>query len=127
MAKRATPPCKCGFLGHYSGRCHCTPDQVAQYRSKISGPLLDRIDLQIEVPALPESDLFSRADGESSRVVRDRVIRASEIQLRRQGKPNARLQHNELARAATLTSHARHTLSKRQRDSAFPRARTIAC
>ncbi|MCM2327810.1 MAG: ATP-binding protein, partial [Lysobacter sp.] len=47
--KKATPPCPCGYLGHYSGRCACSPDRIAGYRSRISGPLLDRIDLQVEV------------------------------------------------------------------------------
>jgi magnesium chelatase family protein len=53
----AMNPCPCGYLGHYSNRCRCTPDQVARYRSRISGPLLDRIDLQIEVPAMQEDEL----------------------------------------------------------------------
>src|ERR1035437_470405 len=55
--KRATRPCACGFLGHYNGRCRCTPDQVLHYRRRISGPLLDRIDIQIEVPSVPPEDL----------------------------------------------------------------------
>ena len=68
--KKATRLCSCGFLGHYSGRCHCTPDQVSRYRRKISGPLLDRIDLHIEVPALPPEDLSRKPTGESSEVAR---------------------------------------------------------
>src|SRR5674476_1665511 len=54
--KRAMRSCPCGYLGHFNGKCRCTPDQVSRYRSKISGPLLDRIDLHIEVPALPEDE-----------------------------------------------------------------------
>ena len=63
-------PCPCGYLGHFSGKCRCTPDQVARYRGKISGPLLDRIDIQIEVPAPPEEDLMRQAQGESSETIR---------------------------------------------------------
>ncbi len=81
-------PCPCGFLGHPNGKCRCTPDQVALYRAKISGPLLDRIDLQIEVPALPEADLTSQSGGEASHMIRARVEAARERQLNRQGKPN---------------------------------------
>ena len=62
----ALNPCPCGYLGHYSGRCRCTPDQVARYRSRISGPLLDRIDLHIEVPAVPFRDLSASRPGTSS-------------------------------------------------------------
>ncbi|HUF20719.1 MAG TPA: YifB family Mg chelatase-like AAA ATPase [Burkholderiales bacterium] len=87
----AMNPCPCGYLGHYSGRCHCTPDQVARYRRRISGPLMDRIDLQIEVPAVPDADLVSRQAGESSLAIRERVRLARERQQRRQGKPNAQL------------------------------------
>ena len=60
----AMNPCPCGFLGHYSGKCHCTPDQVTRYRRRISGPLMDRIDLHIEVPAVPEQEIASRQSGE---------------------------------------------------------------
>jgi magnesium chelatase family protein len=81
-------PCPCGFLGHPNGKCRCTPDQVSRYRGKISGPLLDRIDLQIEVPALPEAELTARTSGETNLAIRNRVVTARERQMRRQGKTN---------------------------------------
>lgn len=84
----AMNPCPCGFLGHPNGKCRCTPDQVARYRAKISGPLLDRIDLQIEVPALPEDELTARVGGEVNLAIRKRVETARERQLKRQGKTN---------------------------------------
>jgi magnesium chelatase family protein len=92
----AMNPCPCGFLGHDNGRCRCTPDQVARYRGKISGPLLDRVDLQIEVPSVPQDDLTRGERGESSTAIRARVIAASERQQQRQGKPNARLGTREI-------------------------------
>jgi magnesium chelatase family protein len=92
----AMNPCPCGFLGHYSGRCHCTPDQIMRYRNRISGPLLDRIDLHIEVPAVPEKDLGSRQSGEPSAVIRERVTAARARQIARQGKPNSHLSVNEI-------------------------------
>jgi len=92
----AMNPCPCGYLGHASGRCRCTPEQVARYRGRLSGPLLDRIDLHIEVPALPESDLTQVGAGEGSAAVRHRVIFARNRQLDRQGRPNALLQGNDL-------------------------------
>jgi magnesium chelatase family protein len=84
----AMNPCPCGYLGHPNGKCRCTPDQVARYRSRISGPLLDRIDLQIEVPALPQEDMTRQAQGDSSATVRERVTAARERALARQQKPN---------------------------------------
>ena len=92
----AMNPCPCGYLGHYSGRCRCTPDQVQRYRGKISGPLLDRIDVQIEVPSLPEQELLSTKPGESSRTVQKRVDLARQRQLDRQGKNNALLSGRDL-------------------------------
>jgi magnesium chelatase family protein len=92
----AMNPCPCGYLGHANGRCRCTPDQVARYRGKISGPLLDRIDMQIEVPALSESELTSAADGESSAAIQARVVNARQIQLSRQGLHNALLSPQEI-------------------------------
>jgi magnesium chelatase family protein len=97
----AMNPCPCGYLGHYNGKCRCTPDQVARYRSRISGPLLDRIDLHLEVPAVPQEDLSRRADGEASTAIRERVSAARERQLARQGKPNARLAPREIDRHCT--------------------------
>ncbi len=98
----AMNPCPCGFLGHPSGRCRCTPEQVARYRGRISGPLLDRIDLHIEVPALPEGELTAAAAGEDSATVRQRVTVARERQLARQGKPNAQLAGKEIDRHCGL-------------------------
>jgi magnesium chelatase family protein len=87
----AMNPCPCGYLGQSSARCRCTPDQVARYRARLSGPLLDRIDLSVEVPALGEDELMAPAAGESSAAVRARVIAAQARQTARQGKANARL------------------------------------
>ncbi len=87
----AMNPCPCGFLGHYTNKCRCSPDQIARYRGKISGPLLDRIDLQIEVPAVPQLSLVKSPHGESSDVIRERVEAAFQRQLKRQQKPNAKL------------------------------------
>ena len=92
----AMNPCPCGYLGHFNAKCRCTPDQVARYRGKISGPLIDRIDLQIEVPAVAEQDLVRTAGGESSAVVRARVAAAAQRQRARQGKPNAKLSTREI-------------------------------
>ena len=72
----AMNPCPCGYLGHPTGKCRCSPDQIARYRSRISGPLLDRIDLQIEVPSLPVDALPPRPGraAEASAAVRGRVV-----------------------------------------------------
>jgi magnesium chelatase family protein len=92
----AMNPCPCGYLGDASGRCRCTPEQVARYRGRLSGPLLDRIDLHIEVPRLPECDLLDAVPGEASAKVRERVIAARARQLDRQGKSNADLGTREI-------------------------------
>ena len=92
----AMNPCPCGYLGHYTGRCRCTPDQVLRYRRKISGPLLDRIDLQIEVPAVDPDDLSHGPSGATSGQVRERVAQARVRMLARQGKENARLAPREI-------------------------------
>jgi magnesium chelatase family protein len=117
----AMNPCPCGWLGHGSGRCRCSPDRVAQYRARVSGALLDRIDLAIEVPAVDaqvlalaprrasagegqagDTDVHARPDAppatcSSQELVRDRVAQARDIQLVRQGKTNARLLPPEVA------------------------------
>lgn len=94
--RKATRPCHCGFHGHYNGKCRCTPDQIARYRNKISGPLLDRIDIQIEVPAVPQDDLLNKTEGETSSVLQARVEIARQRQLARQDKPNAQLSVTEI-------------------------------
>ncbi|MBI5923000.1 MAG: ATP-binding protein [Betaproteobacteria bacterium] len=94
----AMNPCPCGWLGHANGKCRCSPDQVAKYRGKLSGPLLDRIDLMIEVPSLSDAELQARGDGEPSARARERVCDARAIQLARQGKANALLTPAEVDR-----------------------------
>jgi magnesium chelatase family protein len=89
-------PCPCGYLGHYNNKCRCTPDQVTRYKAKISGPLLDRIDLHIEVSALKEDELTNANAAESSDAVRARVEQARKIQLKRQGKANFMLGTSEI-------------------------------
>ena len=91
----AMNPCPCGHAGE--PRCRCTPDQISRYRAKLSGPLLDRIDIAIDVPALGDGDLAGAA-GEASSAVRERTTRARETQLARQGKPNAELAPDEIDR-----------------------------
>ncbi|MGA7596090.1 MAG: YifB family Mg chelatase-like AAA ATPase [Gallionella sp.] len=92
----AMNPCPCGYLGHFNGKCRCTPDQISRYRNKISGPLLDRIDIQIEVPALPQDDLINKSEGETSSVIQARVEIARQRQLARQDKANAQLSVSEI-------------------------------
>ncbi len=89
----AMNPCPCGYQGDAGGRCRCTPDQIQRYRSKISGPILDRIDMHIEVPPLPKDMLYGerRDDCDSSATIRQRVELARDIQLTRQGKANHQL------------------------------------
>ena len=99
----AMNPCPCGYAGDRSGRCRCTPDQIHRYRDRLSGPLLDRIDLHLTVPALPVRDLLTELPGgESSASVRERVSAARLLQLQRTGKPNRDLTPRELQRHAAL-------------------------
>lgn len=97
----AMNPCPCGHAGSPLRACRCTPDLVARYQSRLSGPLLDRLDLQVEVPALPPASLAQAPDGECSEVVAARVTRARERQFARQGRLNGELS------AAALDEHAR--------------------
>lgn len=131
----AMNPCPCGYLGHHNNKCRCTPDQVARYRGKISGPLLDRIDLQIEVPALQESELSAAATGDGSIQIRERVERAREMQVSRQGLPNAQLgpadvdlycTPDEAGAALLKQAIARLDLSARAYHRILKVARTIA-
>ena len=108
----AMNPCPCGHLGDPSGRCRCTPDQVARYRGKVSGPLLDRIDLKIEVPRPRESEMTSNAASEPSSMIRERVRVARERQLMRQGRPNAWLTARETALHCEVEHEAERLLKQ---------------
>ncbi len=132
----AMNPCLCGYLGHPNGKCHCTPDQVARYRARISGPLLDRIDMQIEVPVVPQQELMNQQTaGEKSSVIRQRVEKSHQLQLGRQGKTNSRLSVKEIDQhcaldttSETLLKNAisRLNLSARAYHRILKVARTIA-
>ena len=76
-------PCPCGYQTDPRRECRCTPTQIERYRSKISGPLLDRIDIHIEVPAVGYEELASMENGESSSVIRTRVLHARNLQQTR--------------------------------------------
>jgi len=108
----AMNPCPCGHLGDPSGRCRCTPDQVARYRARVSGPLLDRIDLKIEVPRPLDAEMTDGAEGEPSSAVRERVQAARERQHARQGKPNAWLSARETVRCCRLDRQAEALLKQ---------------
>ena len=102
----AMNPCKCGWYGHPSGRCRCNPADVRKYLGKLSGPLLDRIDLYAEVPALEFENLSDRSPGESSAAIRARVVQARAIQSRRYGPDgpacNAAMGQEELSKYCAL-------------------------
>ena len=89
-------PCPCGYLGDVMRTCRCTPDGIARYQGKISGPLADRIDMQIQVAALKTDELLSGKPGESSADIARRVASARERQLLRQHKSNALLTVQEI-------------------------------
>lgn len=97
----AMNPCPCGFLGDPHGRCRCTSEQIQRYRSRVSGPLLDRIDLQVEVPRLEYRELQGPG-GEPSARVRLRVAAARTRQLERAGRVNALLDNRALERVCRL-------------------------
>ena len=111
----AMNPCPCGWLGDASGRCRCAPDQVARYRGRVSGPLLDRLDLAIDVPSVSAEALASMPTGppaESSADVRERVIAAQALQRERQGKANARLTAQEVAAHCHADADAEKLLAR---------------
>jgi magnesium chelatase family protein len=108
----AMNPCPCGNLGHTSKACGCSADAVKRYRSRISGPLLDRIDMQVGVPAVEARDLDHMAHGEPSSEVRERVVLARERQLARQGAPNDALEGEAMEAACNPTPGARGLLSE---------------
>ena len=131
----AMNPCPCGYRGAPQRACRCTPDQVARYQAKLSGPLLDRIDLHVEVPALAPQELLSAPAGESTAAIRARVAQARQRATERQGQPNQALQgqaidaHVLLEPAAAQflqTAAARLGWSARATHRALKVARTIA-
>jgi magnesium chelatase family protein len=107
----AMNPCPCGYLGDPSGRCHCNIDQIERYRRKISGPLLDRIDIHIEVPRVAYNELEG-APGEASTAVRTRVAEAQGRQLRRVNTLNSRLTNREIEACCTLRTADRLLLQQ---------------
>ncbi len=107
----AMNPCPCGWRGS-ARACRCTPEQVARYQGKLSGPLLDRIDLHVEVPALAPAELLDAPAGEATAPVQARCNTARERALRRQGKGNHALQGEELDRHALLSTAAGDFLRK---------------
>lgn len=139
----AMNPCPCGYAGDARGRCHCTAEQILRYRNRLSGPLIDRIDIHIELAALPVEHLMRDAsairdrcaDAESTAAVATRVAAARSLQLQRQGKLNARLTQTEVAgvcalgkdsRALLATAIARLGLSARAYHRVLKIARTCA-
>lgn len=140
MLAAAMNPCPCGFAGDRSHRCACPPPAVERYMGRVSGPLLDRIDIQIEVPSVSPSDLAARQPGEPSAQIRERVTRARELQTERfaglEGVfANAHMGPRELrslcrtapaAEGLLQTAMARLNLSARAYHRILKIARTIA-
>jgi magnesium chelatase family protein len=131
----AMNPCPCGFLGARQPACRCSPDQVARYQGKLSGPLIDRIDLHIEVPALPAAELLHAPPGESTDAIRARCALGRQRAIARQGSTNQALHgqdidthiHLDPAAAQFLhTAAARLGWSARGIHRALKVARTIA-
>lgn len=135
----AMNPCPCGYLGDSKHRCRCSPADVTRYRKKISGPLLDRFDIIIEVPPVAPASLLSKPDGESSASIRARVVAARERQLKRYAETgtvcNARLSSKKLRQCCPLTAAQQQLLlaaveqlglSARAFDRILRVARTIA-
>lgn len=131
----AMNPCPCGYLGDPAGRCRCSADQVQRYQGQISGPLLDRIDLHVEVPAMPAELLQQAATGETSAQVQARVLAARQRQQDRQGCSNADLEGEMRDRVCALSDEdqawfksavQRLQLSARGYHRVLKLARTIA-
>ncbi len=131
----AMNPCPCGYLGHYNQRCHCQAAQIQRYKGRLSGPLLDRIDLYVDVPALKPDELMQAQASEASACILQRVEIARQRQYQRQGKANAALgaleipQHCPLqssGEALLLAAVHKFSLSARAYHRILKVARTIA-
>lgn len=110
----AMNPCPCGHAGSPAQECRCTSEQIQRYLAKLSGPFMDRVDMHVEVPALP-ADVLLQANQqplETSQIVRERVLVARELQYQRQGKPNAELTAQELKEICLLHPDAKLLLQK---------------
>jgi magnesium chelatase family protein len=110
----AMNPCPCGYLGDASGRCHCTSEQVMRYRARVSGPLLDRIDMHLEVPRISHEVLRkgSPAGEESSETIRARVVAARNTALARSGKANSALTAKEVKQLCVLSDQSHQILEQ---------------
>ncbi|MCC6596367.1 MAG: YifB family Mg chelatase-like AAA ATPase [Rhodanobacteraceae bacterium] len=108
----AMNPCPCGYAGDPDGRCRCSSDAIARYRGRISGPLLDRIDLKLDMPRAPQAQLRVAARGEDSAAVRARVGAARALQLARAGVPNARLGNRLVERDCALDAAGQALLDR---------------
>jgi magnesium chelatase family protein len=131
----AMNPCPCGWLGSAHKNCRCTPDQVSRYQGKLSGPLLDRIDLHVDVPPVAAELLLHAPPGEPTEAIRARCVAAREQATRRQGKDNQSLQGKEIDLHAGLgdaaakflkLAAARFGWSARSTHRVLKVARTIA-
>ncbi len=110
----AMNPCPCGYLGDASGRCHCSEERVRAYRARLSGPLLDRIDMHVEVPPVPRALLLAPtpAKGETSAQVQTRVRAARERALARSGRPNHALAAKQVEAVCALGADSRRLLEQ---------------
>jgi magnesium chelatase family protein len=112
MLVAALNPCPCGHFGNSLRTCTCSQSAINAYRAKLSGPLLDRIDMHVEVPALTYRELTAKAAGESTSAVRTRVEETRRRQYQRGPRPNARLSTPDLARVAVLDSDGHRILER---------------
>ena len=139
MPRNEKPQYPCGYLGDARHACKCTPMQIERYMGRISGPLLDRIDMHIEVPAVPFQELSGQADGTSSAAMREQVNRARAVQRERYGQGtatlNSRMTTRQLRRYCALDEEGKGLLkqameelglSARAHDRILRMARTIA-
>ena len=111
----AMNPCPCGYHGHPNGRCHCTAEQIQRYRNKISGPLLDRIDMHIEVPNVPVEMLLAQSapsNEENSQTIQQRVETARQRQLQRSKVPNSHLTNRMVKQVCQLNNESRQLLQQ---------------
>jgi len=139
MLAAAMNPCPCGFLNDPTRECHCTPPQIQRYASRISGPLLDRIDIHLDVPAVKVQELRGTEPGEPSARIRERVAAARKLQLARFARErifcNAQMSSRQVGRYCQLSNEGaqlleramlRLALSARAHDRILKVARTIA-